>query len=223
MPEVKVVINDTKSGKSYQKVVPENEAQSFVGLKIGSKLSGDKLGLNGYDLEIRGGSDNAGFPMRFDIDGFGRKKPYVSQGPGVRGLKKGQRLFNGINHSPMGYAIPASIGASLATGRRVIVVVGDGSLMMNLQELQTISDLKLPINLFVINNHGYGMIKQTQSDWKEFLLQNVGCNFDIPNIKKLADAFNLKYTDALSDVPSLFEINFDETRISPKWKMGEDI
>ena len=139
------------------------------------------------------------------------------------GLKKGQRLFNGINHSPMGYAIPASIGASLATGRRVIVVVGDGSLMMNLQELQTISDLKLPINLFVINNHGYGMIKQTQSDWKEFLLQNVGCNFDIPNIKKLADAFNLKYTDALSDVPSLFEINFDETRISPKWKMGEDI
>jgi small subunit ribosomal protein S6e len=91
MPEVKVVINDTKSGKSYQKVVPENEAQSLVGLKIGSKLSGDKLGLDGYELEIRGGSDNAGFPMRFDIDGFGRKKPYVSQGPGVRGLKKGQK------------------------------------------------------------------------------------------------------------------------------------
>jgi acetolactate synthase-1/2/3 large subunit len=138
-------------------------------------------------------------------------------------LKEGQRMFNGMNHSPMGYAIPASIGAHLATGRRIIVIVGDGSLMMNLQELQTISDLKLPINIFVINNHGYGMIRQTQSDWRDFLLQNVGCNFNIPAIKKLADAFNLKYSDTLSDKPSICGINFNDTRIFPKWKYGEDL
>lgn len=91
MVELKVVINDTKTGKSYQKVISENEAHIFSGLKIKNKVSGNSLGLDGYELEIRGGSDNAGFPMRFDIDGFGRKKPYVSQGPGVRGLKHGQK------------------------------------------------------------------------------------------------------------------------------------
>jgi len=138
-------------------------------------------------------------------------------------IKEGQRLFNGMNHSPMGYALPGAIGASLATGRRVIVIVGDGSLMMNLHDLQTISELELPVNIFVVNNGGYGMIRQTQSDWPEFLEQNVACQLTIPSVRKLADTFNLEYSDKLSNRPSIYELNFDDTRISPKWKYGEEL
>lgn len=139
------------------------------------------------------------------------------------GLKKGQRLFNGMNHSPMGYSLPASVGAALATGRRVIVIIGDGSLMMNLHDLQTIADLNLAINIFVVNNGGYGMIRQTQDDWKEYLIQDVGCSFNVPNIKRLASAFGLKYTEKLVDKPSIFEIKMKSTRITPKWKYGEEL
>ena len=91
MAEFKLVINDVKKGRSYQKVVTGVESDVFKGLKIGSKLKGDSFGLKGYELEVRGGSDSAGFPMRFDVDGILRRKPYVSRGPGVRGLKKGEK------------------------------------------------------------------------------------------------------------------------------------
>lgn len=91
MTEFKIVINDVKKGKSYQKIVTGNESEIFIGMKIGSKISGDIFGFKGYEFEVRGGSDNAGFPMRFDIEGIGRRRPYVSQGPGVRGLKHGQK------------------------------------------------------------------------------------------------------------------------------------
>lgn len=138
-------------------------------------------------------------------------------------LKKGQRLFNGMNHSPMGYSIPASIGAFMATGRPVIVIIGDGSLMMNIQELQTISQYNYPIHIFVVNNGGYGMIRQTQDDWKDYLLQGVGCGFKIPNVRKLAAAFGLKYTDKIIDKASIFEIKMKDTRIIPKWKLGEEL
>lgn len=138
-------------------------------------------------------------------------------------IKQGQRLFNAVNHSPMGYAIPAAIGASLATDRRVIVIVGDGSLMMNIQELQTISDLGLPINIYVVNNGGYGMIRQTQDDWKEFLIPDVACNFKIPDVRKLADAFGLKYSADFSGDPSIYELKIKDTRITPKHVYGKPL
>ncbi|MEK6974147.1 MAG: S6e family ribosomal protein [Nanoarchaeota archaeon] len=104
MAELKIVINDVKTGKTYAKVVPESDANNLYGLKIGQKVSGGFIGLNDYELELRGGSDDAGFPMRFDIEGSARKRPYVSHGPGVRGLKHGQKtrktmMGNTINSS----------------------------------------------------------------------------------------------------------------------------
>lgn len=91
MPEFRLVINDVKKGRSYQKVVTGNETDAFRGLKIGSKLSGDSFGLKDYELEVRGGSDDAGFPMRFDVEGMSRRRPYISRGPGIKGLKKGEK------------------------------------------------------------------------------------------------------------------------------------
>ncbi len=92
MAEFKVVINDTKSGKTYQKVI---EDKLLVGKKIGDKISGDSLGLAGYELEVRGGSDTAGFPMRKEVAGSGRKAIVMSKGAGFNPVKRKKQHTQG--------------------------------------------------------------------------------------------------------------------------------
>ena len=83
-------------------------------------------------------------------------------------VKIGQRLFSSFNHSPMGYALPAAIGAAFACPNRpVICITGDGSFQMNIQELATIRKHKLNIKICVVDNRGYGIIRQTQNTWLE--------------------------------------------------------
>src|SRR3989338_2195265 len=88
MAELRFVINDTKTGKSYQKAL---EDESLVGKRIGETIVGDFLGLEGYELQIRGGSDFAGFPMRNDIEGPIRKKALLGSGVGVKIDRKGMK------------------------------------------------------------------------------------------------------------------------------------
>ncbi|MBS3149950.1 30S ribosomal protein S6e [Candidatus Woesearchaeota archaeon] len=96
MPEFKLVINDVKTGKSYQKAIAGEESDIFKKTKIGSIISGDSIGFSGYEFEIRGGSDNCGFPMRSDIEGINRKRPLVTNSIGVhikgKGIKKRKTL-----------------------------------------------------------------------------------------------------------------------------------
>jgi len=81
-------------------------------------------------------------------------------------VKENQRLFSAFGNSPMGYSIAASIGASIAENNKpVICIIGDGGIKMNINELETIVKHKLPIKIFVINNHEYGLIKQFQDVW----------------------------------------------------------
>lgn len=88
--EFKVVIGDPKTGKSYQKSVPEKD---LTGKKIGEKIEGKILGLDNYELEITGGSDDCGFPMRKDIDGILRKKILAVEGIGIKtNDKKGRKI-----------------------------------------------------------------------------------------------------------------------------------
>jgi small subunit ribosomal protein S6e len=89
MAEFKLTINDPKTGKSYKKEVSGSESDVFRGKKIGDVVSGNAFGLSGYELEITGGSDKDGFPMRGDIEGTGRKKPLVVSGVGARPKGKG--------------------------------------------------------------------------------------------------------------------------------------
>ena len=90
MANFKVVISDPASKKAYQKVV--DQAQSgLIGKKIGEKVSGNNLDLNGYELEITGGSDKDGFPMRPDVDGTARKKIILTAPPGYHPEKYGKR------------------------------------------------------------------------------------------------------------------------------------
>ena len=80
----KLVINEPKSKKSYQ---VEKDVASLIGTKIGEKFDGSTLGLSGFTLEVTGGSDKDGTPMRKDLDGTTRKKALLTQGVGFRGGK----------------------------------------------------------------------------------------------------------------------------------------
>ncbi len=110
-------------------------------------------------------------------------------------FKKKQRMFTALNHSPMGYSVAAAIGANLADIKsNVIAIIGDGSLPMNIQELQTIYDLNLPIKIFVINNNGYGLIKQTQETWLKanYVGVDPGSGLGLPDFKKVAKSYGIK-------------------------------
>lgn len=86
----KIVVSDPKERKAYQKEV-DQKASGLIGRKIGEVVPGDLLGLNGYKLEITGGSDKQGFPMRKDVEGTARKKILLSGPPGFHPERKGQR------------------------------------------------------------------------------------------------------------------------------------
>ncbi|HLD88778.1 MAG TPA: S6e family ribosomal protein [Candidatus Nanoarchaeia archaeon] len=85
--EIKLVMSD-KTGKSYQKAVGDTESKKLVGLKIGDRVKGEIFDLTGYEFEITGGSDNAGFPMRRDVAGIARKKIAIVKGVGLKKPKK---------------------------------------------------------------------------------------------------------------------------------------
>jgi small subunit ribosomal protein S6e len=91
MVSFKVVIG-TKEGKCLQKEVGEPDANAFLGKKVGDKITGEMLGFTGYEFEITGGSDYAGFPMRSDIPGVGRKRILAVQGIGLKKIAKGLRV-----------------------------------------------------------------------------------------------------------------------------------
>ena len=90
MAEFKLVLG-LKDGKSVQKVLAEPEASVLIGMKIGDKVSGDKIGFAGYEFELAGGSDYCGFPMRKDLRGSGRKKVFITRGKGMNIKGKGLR------------------------------------------------------------------------------------------------------------------------------------
>jgi acetolactate synthase-1/2/3 large subunit len=107
-------------------------------------------------------------------------------------LTKGQRLFSNSGCASMGYDLPAAIGAAVAHGKRVVCLAGDGSLMMNVQELQTVAHHRLPLVIFVLNNGGYLSIRTTQSNFFGKLIgegEESGVSF--PNVVKLAEAHGL--------------------------------
>ena len=122
-------------------------------------------------------------------------------------VKAGQRLFSAFGHSPMGYSLPAAIGASLAADKKpVTCIIGDGGIQINIQELQTIAHYKLPIKIFVVNNNAYGIIKQFQDIWLESRYEATcpekGCSF--PDFVKVGQAYGLK-TEIIDKPASLRE------------------
>lgn len=113
-------------------------------------------------------------------------------------IKKGQRFIINSAVASMGYDLPAAVGACVAVGRKEIVCIsGDGSIQMNLQELQTILTNKLPIKIFVINNDGYHSIRQTQTnlfgDHTKVGIGPESGDLSFPSLEKLAWAYGYPY------------------------------
>jgi len=111
-------------------------------------------------------------------------------------LQAGQRVITMNTLGSMGSGLPASIGASVASRKkRVISVIGDGSLQMNVQDLETVARLKLPIKYFILNNDGYGSIKNTQRNYFKGLYvgSDPTSGVTLPATAKIAVAYQIKY------------------------------
>jgi acetolactate synthase-1/2/3 large subunit len=118
-------------------------------------------------------------------------------------VKKGQRVLNTPGLGSMGFGLPASIGACLASGKkRTISIIGDGGLQHNIQELETVHRLQLPIKLFILNNNGYASIRMTQK--KHFSGHYVCCDsssgLTLPDTCKIASAYGIKTTSITNHV-----------------------
>ena len=111
-------------------------------------------------------------------------------------IKQGQRMFTNSGCAAMGYGFPAAIGAAVSDkNRRVICIDGEGSFMMNLQELATVAYNKLDIKIFIINNNGYLSIRQTQRNLFKppFIGIDSESGICFPDFKKLSDSFGIDY------------------------------
>ena len=155
-------------------------------------------------------------------------------------LRGTQRLFSNSGSASMGYDLPASIGACIADkNKRVICIAGDGSIMMNIQELETVSALGLNLKIIVINNGGYLSIKSTHENFfgKSFgstkengvtfpEFNKIARSLGIPSFK-ITKKLNIKNMKKYLDKkgPQLIEIEVDQNQeFQPKLKsrMGKD-
>jgi acetolactate synthase-1/2/3 large subunit len=108
-------------------------------------------------------------------------------------LRKGQRMFSNSGSASMGYDLPAAIGAAFARpGKRVICLAGDGSIQMNIQELQTVVHHHLPLKIFVLNNSGYLSMRMTQSGFFGRLTgESASTGASFPDMVKVACAYGI--------------------------------
>jgi len=139
-------------------------------------------------------------------------------------LKRGTRLISNSGSASMGYDLPAAIGVAVAKGGRVICLAGDGSLQMNVQELQTVVTNKLAVKIFVLNNGGYLSIRQTQNGFFQGRLIGTGATSGVtfPDFLKVGAAYGIPSfaVETLSDLevvkaelakpgPALFDVQLD--------------
>ena len=127
-------------------------------------------------------------------------------------IKEHTRLLCNSGAASMGYDLPAAIGCCFAIGKKnTICLTGDGSIQMNLQELQTIVFHKLPIKIFVVNNQGYHSMRQTEGNlFPEYTKVGVGPesgDLSFPEMKKIAGAYGIPYMSASSnaELPDVIE------------------
>lgn len=127
-------------------------------------------------------------------------------------IKKGQRVITNHSTSPMGYGLPASIGTCLANDKKpVVLITGEGGFQMNIQELQTIKQNKLPVHIIVINNEGYHSIRITQNSFfKDHSHVGIGeesGDLSFPELSRIAAAYEFPYFESrnVDDLRSTLE------------------
>lgn len=152
-------------------------------------------------------------------------------------VKRGDRVLFSGGHGAMGYSLPASIGATIASGKVVYSFTGDGGIQMNIQELQLIAREQLPIKIILFNNNALGMIRHFQEMYFEgnYYQTTPDSGFTSPDFEKLADAYRIDYRivrndseiDTLEGIltdrkPALIEVQLHEnTYVFPKLEYGK--
>mgnify|MGYP001410672503 CR=1 FL=1 len=153
---------------------------------------------------------------------------------------KDTKVFTALNHSPMGYSLPASVGAALGSNKKIYAMIGDGSVPMNVQELETIQNYNLNVLIFVINNKGYGLIKQTQETWLKSNYAGVDkkSGLSLPDNCKIAKSYKIKnitlrnnneVRTKISKIlktrgPLLIDVMIDpNSRVKPKIEYGKPL
>ena len=160
----------------YPIVTPEHRKPSGrVSVYHLSEILSSELQENDYIVSGSSGSGIELFLFAFDV-------------------RPGQRVFHTTALGAMGFALPASIGACLANDRRSLVCVdGDGGFQFNIQELETVRRLNLPIKFFILNNEGYASIRISQTAF--FGEPRIGCDAKtgqtLPDIRKVAEAYGI--------------------------------
>ena len=154
-------------------------------------------------------------------------------------IKKGQRFLTEGGMASIGSAVPLAIGASFAKpGVQVIVITGDGGFQLNIQELQTIYHHHLPIKIILLNNCGYGMIKQFQEQYLQSRFQSSGIGYSNPDFQAVVKAYKIpslqisrnedisaSLQHLLSDMhPGFLEVIIDqESRVNPKLAVNRPV
>lgn len=129
---------------------------------------------------------------------------------------KGERFIHAFNATPMGYGLPAAIGAAFASERRVVLVTGDGSILMALSELATIRRHGLPIEIILLDNKGHAMCRQTQRQWLggHYPATSIEGGLGFPDFRKVAEAFGVEI--------EVHEIDPD-AQLIPQAKFGQPL
>ncbi len=156
-------------------------------------------------------------------------------------LHKGQYFITSGGMGAMGYSLPASIGGALALKSGFVVIVGDGSMQLNIQELQTIYRNNIPIKIIVMNNQSLGMIKQFQDSYFESRYQSTVWGYSAPDFEKVATAYGIQsktvaktsevdsalkwmFSKELKNNPCLLQVMIDSsTNIYPKTAFGRPL
>jgi acetolactate synthase-1/2/3 large subunit len=109
-------------------------------------------------------------------------------------VKKGQRILNSPGIGAMGFGLPQSLGACVASGkRRTVCVNGDGGFQLNIQELETVHRLNLPVKYFVLNNNGYASMRQTHRNYfaGRLIASDPSSGLTLPNVRRQAEAYGI--------------------------------
>ena len=152
-------------------------------------------------------------------------------------LKQGQQLFTNLGNASMGCSLPMAIGAHVAKpDTHIVSINGDGGIMMNIQELETIRHLNIPITIIVINNNGHGIIRQFQDSYfgsryiassgndiyksdNGINIANIGNGFGIKSYR-----INTDHEIRFSDFPVLYDVEIDtQQKIYPKMEFGSTL
>lgn len=156
-------------------------------------------------------------------------------------ISKKIQMFTAFNHSPMGYSIAASVGAHFGNKKKLITaIIGDGSVPMNVQELETIKNYGVNVKIFVINNKGYSLIKQTQETWLSSRYAGVdkSSGLSLPDNSKIAKSYGIKSLVIFNNTelkkklkkiynskgPLLIDVRIDpKARVEPKIEYGKPL